>query len=135
MALEREIADKWCREWIAAHPKDYWLRISDSADGIKPFDGVLFMDMGGMDDHLALAIEFKVWRLKRKKFDYSTVEPHQMRELLRFRDGKGRTSVILVYYEHEKRWARFQPSAKKLRERIAARRKVPINQVPPQEVP
>lgn len=134
MTLEREIADKWCREWIAAHPKDYWLRIADSADGIKPFDGVLFMH-DELREGVAVAIEFKVWRLKRKKFDYSTVEPHQMRELLRFRDGKSRSAVILVYYEYEKEWRRYPPSAKKLRERIATRRKVPVDQVPPQEVP
>jgi Holliday junction resolvase len=128
MTLERDIADKWVRAWLAEHKHDYWLRIPDSAEGIKPFDGVLFMEMG-RGVHAALAIEFKVWRKKRVKFDYSTVEPHQMRELLLFARGEGRRSLILVYYEHQQKWVRYAPSEGKLREIVARRRKVDPKEV------
>jgi len=87
----------------AASRKRYWLRISDSASGIKPFDGILFLS-----DGRSIAVEFKVWRLKRP-FDYSTVETHQMKALLEFQ-GQDRESWIVVYHESTEKILTFHPS-------------------------
>jgi hypothetical protein len=106
--LEREVMKKWIAARAKTHPRDYWLRIPDSSDGIKPFDGILFCETG-----TSFAIEFKVWR-KKKPFDYSTVEPHQMRELLRFEQGKDRIGLIVVFNAHTKKTEKYRPSRKVL---------------------
>jgi hypothetical protein len=111
--LEREFMKKWVEQRLAAEKKagfagGYWLRIPDSADGIKPFDGVFWLANG-----CAIAIEFKVWRYAGP-FDGSTVEPHQMRALLEFQKGENRAAWIVVYYERTKKVRKFYPSQKAL---------------------
>lgn len=94
-----------------ANQQRYWLRIPDSASGIKPFDGILWLR-----DGRSIAIEFKIWRLKRP-FDYSTVEAHQMRALLEFR-GERRESWIVVYFESTKKVKVFHPSKAALKRKL-----------------
>jgi len=107
--LEREFMKKWVEKTLSVNKnrhknqQRYWLRIPDSASGIKPFDGLLFLT-----DGRAIAIEFKVWRLARK-FDYSTVEPHQMKALLDFR-GEHRDALIVVYFERTKETREYHPN-------------------------
>lgn len=103
--LERKFMARWTRDRLAKNQGEYWLRIPDSAEGTKPFDGVLWLDNG-----CAIAIEFKVWRLKRP-FDYSCVKLHQMRELLRFQEGESRVSWVVVYYERSKKVRVFYPDS------------------------
>ena len=83
---EREFMKKWVRERLKLRKTDYWLRLSDSAEGTKPFDGILITRRD--NETLPIAIEFKVWRAKGD-FDFSTVEPHQMRELLAWERAAG----------------------------------------------
>ncbi len=84
--------------------KRYWLRIPDSADGIKPFDGILWLC-----DGRSIAIEFKVWRHKTE-FDYSTVQAHQMKALLDFRSKEAkREAWIVVYVEHSEKTKIYHP--------------------------
>lgn len=107
--LEREFMKDWVEKTLSVNKnrhknqQRYWLRIPDSASGIKPFDGLLFLTDGRV-----IAIEFKVWRLK-KKFDYSTVEPHQMKALLDF-CGEHRSSLIVVYFERTKKTKEYRPN-------------------------
>jgi penicillin-binding protein-related factor A (putative recombinase) len=101
---ERDFMKKWVEDHLKDHPKDYWMRLPDSAEGTKPFDGVLLC--GGKP----IAIEFKVWRQKGK-FSFSVVEPHQLRELLVWEKAGGvawvlvlheRTGDVKVYYPKRK---------------------------------
>lgn len=109
--LEREFMAKWVKECLRVNRgrkdgrKRYWLRIPDSADGIKPFDGILWLS-----DGRSIAIEFKVWRYKQK-FDYSSVRAHQMKALLEFRSKEAkRDAWIVVYFEHDETTKIFYPS-------------------------
>lgn len=112
--LERDFMDKWVNRTLAENPLRYWIRLVDSASGIKPFDGILWLA-----DGRTLALEFKIWRFARKKFDYSSVEPHQMRALLEFQlkgdpmaQRPARESWIVVHYEHTEKTKMFPPSQK-----------------------
>lgn len=111
--LEREFMNNWVKSALEGNPNRYWLRIPDSASGIKPFDGVLWLA-----DGRSLAIEFKVWR-SGKKFDYSTVEPHQMRALLEFQlkgdpmaQRPAREAKIIVLFERTGKVKMYPPSQK-----------------------
>ncbi len=87
---EQEFMKEWVEDHLRQHPKDYWLRIPDTGDGIKPFDGVLVCK------GTPVAIEFKVWR-KVMRFDYSSVKAHQLRELLAWEKAKGRSRIVVLH--------------------------------------
>ncbi len=116
--LEREFMKKWVEDSLRVNKgrsderKRYWLRIPDSADGIKPFDGILWLS-----DGRSIAIEFKVWRFKTE-FDYSSVRTHQMKALLEFRSKEAkREAWIVVYFEHTEKTKIYHPS-KRILERM-----------------
>ena len=117
---------QWVKETLKANKRRYWLRIPDSAEGIKPFDGILWLS-----DGRSIAIEFKVWRYKQK-FDYSNVRAHQMKALLDFRSKEGnREAWIIVYFEHDGKTKIFHPS-KTLLEKML-KDGLPGNRRPPAE--
>jgi hypothetical protein len=123
--LEREFMAKWVKETLKANKRRYWLRIPDSAEGIKPFDGILWLS-----DGRSIAIEFKVWRYKQK-FNYSNVRTHQMKALLDFRSKEGkREAWIIVYFEHTDKTKIFHPSKALLEKMLHG---VQDNRRPPEE--
>jgi len=85
---ERDFMKKWVKQHIEKHLNDYWLRLPDTAAGTKPFDGVMICLSR------PVAIEFKVWR-KRKPYDFSNVEAHQMRELLLWQKAGGQARIVV----------------------------------------
>ena len=128
--LEREFMKKWVEDALRVNKsradgtRRYWLRIPDSAEGIKPFDGILWLC-----DGRSIAIEFKVWRYKQK-FDHSSVETHQMKALLEFRSKVAkREAWIVVYHELTGKTKIYYPSKvileRKLKDGIQGRRPAP----------
>jgi Holliday junction resolvase len=128
--LEREFMKKWVEDALRVNrgradaKRRYWLRIPDSAEGIKPFDGILWLN-----DGRSIAIEFKVWRYKQK-FNYSTVETHQMKALLDFRSKEAkREAWIVVYHELTGKTKIYHPSKtileRMLKDGVQGRRPAP----------
>ena len=117
---EREFMARWIKARLKTNKRDYWYRIPDAAEGTKPFDGILLtrvqVDRGFPFHTMPIAIEFKVWR-KKRRFDYSTVEPHQLRELLAWKRAGG-IAWIVVFFEHDENSGVFVPEQKDLRKAL-----------------
>lgn len=113
---------RWVEDHLKAHKRDYWFRIPDSSEGTKPFDGILMCsDPYNGKRCLPIAIEFKVWR-KKADFDFSTVESHQLRELLLWEKAGGE-AWILVLMERTGKELVFYPRRKVLEKLLRERSK------------
>jgi len=114
--LERDISAEWTAAHLKKHPKDYWLRIPDTASGTKPFDGVLYCEAS----RKVVAIEFKVWR-EKGPFKWSFVRSHQLRELLLWKRAGG-IGWILVFHERTRKWSVYEPTKGRLRAALTRKR-------------
>lgn len=108
--LERRFMNQWIADHMRQHPNDRWIRIPDTSEGVKPFDGILLCK------GRPVALEFKVWR-KRKPFDMSSVEPHQLRELLLWEKGGG-IAKFVVLHEQGNEVRLYRPTKQALRRAI-----------------